>query len=170
MQSTVDLVPGAYYGRLAGEQFRAGNYGQAVVYGAASLVDAAIGVATLGESSLAEGTARGGAKLGAEATTEAAGGMYVLVDPETGKVMRTGRTNSFVRRRGEHGRDADLKDFDFKPIYPTDNYAEQRGLEQHLYEKDNAPFDNNNAISPRHKKIQEYLEAAKKYLERYPDQ
>jgi hypothetical protein len=43
-------VPGAFYATRAQEQFGEGNYGAAVIYGAASLVDAAIGVLTLGES------------------------------------------------------------------------------------------------------------------------
>ncbi len=43
-------VPGAFYATRAQEQFGQGNYGAAAIYGAASLVDAAIGVLTLGES------------------------------------------------------------------------------------------------------------------------
>ncbi len=44
------MVPGAFYATLAQQQFGQGNYGAAAVYGVASLVDAAIGVLTLGES------------------------------------------------------------------------------------------------------------------------
>ena len=46
--------------------------------------------------------------------------------------MRTGRTNDLVRRKGEHFRDPALKDFKFEPVYRTDLYAQQRGLEQEL--------------------------------------
>jgi RHS repeat-associated protein len=50
LQGTVNAVPGAYYAGLAQQQFQAGNYGTASVYGAASIADAALGVATLGLS------------------------------------------------------------------------------------------------------------------------
>ncbi len=50
LQSTVDTVPGAYYARLAQEAFRAGNYGTAAAYSGASLLDAAVGLATFGSS------------------------------------------------------------------------------------------------------------------------
>jgi hypothetical protein len=41
-------VPGAYYQRLAQQEFDAGNYGTAAGYQAAALADALLGVATLG--------------------------------------------------------------------------------------------------------------------------
>jgi hypothetical protein len=49
-QGTINLVPGAHYAGLAQQQFNAGNYGAAVVYGTASLADAALGMATFGMS------------------------------------------------------------------------------------------------------------------------
>ena len=51
VQSSVEtLVPGAHFQELARQQLGAGNYVGAGVYQAAALVDAALGVATLGLS------------------------------------------------------------------------------------------------------------------------
>ncbi|QFI77315.1 hypothetical protein F8237_25825 [Bradyrhizobium betae] len=44
------MVPGAYHSSLAQQQFRAGNYSAATLYGAEALVDAVLGAATLGAS------------------------------------------------------------------------------------------------------------------------
>jgi hypothetical protein len=95
------------------------------------------------------------------------GGVYRLVDPDTGDVMRTGRTNDLLRREREHRRNPDLKDFNFEPVFRTDNYDEQRGLENFLYNQYNAPFDKTPAISPRNKKRQKYLDAAENFLKNY---
>jgi hypothetical protein len=162
-QSTVDLVPGRYYGRLAAEQLHAGNYGKAAIYEAMGVVDAALGLATLGEGSLAENAARRGSAAISEAT-QPAGGVYRLIDPETGEVMRTGRTNNFIRREKEDKRDPALKDFLFERVFHTDTYEEQHGLEQYLFEKHNASYDRENPISPNNEKLQQYLDAAKRYL------
>ena len=63
---------------------------------------------------------------------EADGGVYLLRDAETGQVMRTGRTGNFaVGRRSTRGM-LRQRDLIFEPIYRTDVYAEQRGLEQEL--------------------------------------
>jgi RHS repeat-associated protein len=58
LQSAMNVLPGAYYGGLAGQQFNAGNYGTAAVYEAMALLDAVVGIATLGTSSLETGAAR----------------------------------------------------------------------------------------------------------------
>ncbi|MBV8450230.1 MAG: hypothetical protein JO124_19805 [Hyphomicrobiales bacterium] len=174
IQSTTDLVPGAYYQRLATEQFHAGNYGAAAVYEVGSLLDAALGVATFGRSSAAESAVRRGTKIGAEAaaradaeaTSEATGGAYLLRDPKTGRVMRTGRSNDLIRREGEHGRNPILKDFSFEPVFRTDDYAEQRGLEQYLYELHTPPLNRMNGVGPRNKNADQFMNAAKSYLER----
>ena len=44
--------------------------------------------------------------------------------------MRTGRTGNLAKREAQHALDPALKDCEFEPVYRTDNYAEQRGLEQ----------------------------------------
>jgi hypothetical protein len=55
------------------------------------------------------------------------GGMYVLRDPATGQVMRTGRSGDLAQRAAQHGRDPALRDLTFEPVHRTDVYAEQRG-------------------------------------------
>ncbi|MCY2924251.1 MAG: hypothetical protein NT031_02235 [Planctomycetota bacterium] len=100
----------------------------------------------------------------AEAAVEARGGVYVLRDAETGQVMRTGRTCDLVRREAEHARDPLLRNYDFEAVYPTDVYTEQRGLEQILHDTYNAPLDRIRAISLRNPNLENYLEAARRYL------
>jgi RHS repeat-associated protein len=50
LQTTVNVVPGAYYSGLAQQQFQQGNYGNATIYGTLSIADAFLGIATLGLS------------------------------------------------------------------------------------------------------------------------
>ncbi len=59
----------------------------------------------------------------------AKGGVYKLVDAESGQVMRTGRTNNLARRAAEHARDPALRDLEFKTIAKTDVWTEQREAE-----------------------------------------
>jgi RHS repeat-associated protein len=94
------------------------------------------------------------------------GGTYVLRDPITGQVMRTGRTGDLGRRAAEHARNPRLKDFTFEPMHRTDNYAEQRGLEQLLHEIYQPPLNKINPINPRNSRLNEYIEAAKQFQER----
>lgn len=59
LQSSVDAtVPGAYYARLAHQAFDGGNYLTAGAYSIASLLDAAIGVASLGTATKLGAAAR----------------------------------------------------------------------------------------------------------------
>ena len=65
LQSTMDVVPGAHYAKLARQAFDAGDPTAVAIYGAASLLDAFVGVATLGfgtEISSAVRTAVGAAQ------------------------------------------------------------------------------------------------------------
>jgi hypothetical protein len=72
---------------------------------------------------------------GAEEIEEAVrGGAYVLRDPNTGQVIRSGRTGNLAARRYQHSADPLLESFTFDAVYPTNNYAEQRGLAQTLKE------------------------------------
>jgi hypothetical protein len=74
LQGTINAaVPGAYHSGLAQQQFRQGNYGAAALYGAESLGDAALGVATLGASARLGAAARA-AKTMVPATVETAAG------------------------------------------------------------------------------------------------
>ena len=95
------------------------------------------------------------------------GGVYRLVDPDTGDVMRTGRSKDLARRRNDHKRNPDLQNFDFDPVFRTDNYEEQRGLENFLHNQYNAPFDKVRPISPKNKNRQKYLNAAQEFLKNY---
>jgi len=90
--------------------------------------------------------------------------VYVLRDPVTGEVVRVGRTNDFARRAAEHARDPALRGYEFERVYPTDSYAEQRGLEQVLHDRYDPPLDRINPISPRNSKRQDYLDAAQRFL------
>ncbi|MCW5958626.1 MAG: RHS repeat-associated core domain-containing protein [Pyrinomonadaceae bacterium] len=112
------------------------------------------------------GAAAGAAKVGKRAEKFLPrGGVYVLVDSNTGKVMRGGRTNDLERRMAEHARDPELGKFDFRPKYRTDDYAEQRGLEELLYNKySNAPFNFRRGISEKNPNRRKYLNAAYDFL------
>ena len=89
------------------------------------------------------------------------GGVYALVN-KNGEVMRTGRTNDLVRREGEHGRDH--PDLDFQVLYRTDDYKEQRGLEQVAHDEFNPPLNYVNPISPTNKNRDNYILSALEYL------
>ena len=93
------------------------------------------------------------------------GGVYILRDPATGQVMRTGRSEDLLRRMGEHRRDPVLWRFKFERTYETDIYAQQRGLEQLLHETYRPPFNKINPISPVNPNRSAYLEAAQEFLQ-----
>jgi hypothetical protein len=103
---------------------------------------------------------------GASDESQAVGGVYLLRDPATGQVMRTGRTNNLMRRAAEHARDPALKDYDFEPVHRTDNHAEQRGLEQMLHDQYNPPLNKINPINPANFNRQIYLDAAQLFRNR----
>jgi len=93
------------------------------------------------------------------------GGVYRLIDAETGVTMKTGRTNDLARRAGEHFRNPDLSTFDFEQVWKTNSYNEQRGLEQILHDLYTPPLDKINPISTRNPKITIYKDAARKFLQ-----
>ena len=90
--------------------------------------------------------------------------MYRLVDSSTREVMRTGRSNNLIRRRAEHARDVQLQNYRFDEVWRTDDYAQQRGLEQILHERHNPPLNKIHPISPHNRRINEYLRAADDFL------
>ena len=94
---------------------------------------------------------------------EARGGAYVLRDAE-GSVARSGRSGNLAQREAQHNRDPLLKDYDFDPVYRTDVYAEQRGLEKILHDTYQPPLDKIRPISPTNSNRQIYIDAAQKYL------
>jgi hypothetical protein len=163
VQSTLDSAPGAYYGRLALDEFRAGSYGRAAGYEAAALADAAAGLLSLGAASIGGAAAR---RAATALANEARGGAYLLRHPGTGQVMRTGRTKSFIRREAEHLQHPTYKQFKFERVFSTDIYAEQRGLEQYLHDLHNPPFNFRTPIHINNPRRQEYLDAARRFLNR----
>ncbi|WP_230400456.1 hypothetical protein [Zooshikella ganghwensis] len=88
------------------------------------------------------------------------GGTYRLVDPYTGQVMRTGRTNNMNRREYEHGRDPNLRRYEFHPDVWTDSYSQQRGREQQIHELHNPPLNRVNPISPTNPRRELYMNSA----------
>ena len=94
------------------------------------------------------------------------GGAYVMLDQSTGEVMRTGRSRDLARRRTELGRNPDTKHFSFEPVYRTDIYEEQRGLEELLHDRYNPPLNKIRPISPTNPNYQKYLDAARDFLGR----
>jgi hypothetical protein len=87
-----------------------------------------------------------------------------LRDPNTDQVMRTGRTNDLLRRQAEHARDPRLKGYDFEATYRTDDYAQQRGLEQLLHDAHKPPLNKINPISPKNPNRQKYIDAGDYFL------
>lgn len=90
------------------------------------------------------------------------GGTYVLLDPKTGRVLRTGRTRDLERRRKEHRRDPQTRPLNFRVDRYTDSYAEQRGREQFLHERYLPPLNQIQPISPKNPRRQKYLDAAQR--------
>lgn len=103
---------------------------------------------------------------GAESAVEALaeGGVYALRDPVSGKVMRTGRSKSLWNRMKQHGRTPELSEYEFSVLARTDDYAEQRGLEQLAHEEYNPPLNRINGISPLNKNRDAYMDAAQRFL------
>lgn len=111
------------------------------------------------------------ANAGADEASVARGGVYTLRD-EAGAVVRTGRTSNLAAREAAHANDPVLGDFRFNVEYRTDVYAEQRGLEQVLYDRYpeamqvNGGFNKIGAISPSNPNILSYTQAAQDFLSR----
>jgi hypothetical protein len=99
-------------------------------------------------------------------TAEPRGGIYLLRDADSQRVMRTGRTNDLLRREAEHALDPLLSDYEFEIVHRTDAYAEQRGLEQELDWVHNPPLNYKRPIDPNSARLLEYLRAANNYLDR----
>jgi hypothetical protein len=99
------------------------------------------------------------------------GGVYTLRD-EAGNVVRTGRTKNLAARQVAHANDPVLGQFEFQVEYRTDVYAEQRGLEQMLYDQypgvqsANGGYNLIRGISPLNPRGPGYMRAAAAYLAR----
>jgi RHS repeat-associated protein len=91
------------------------------------------------------------------------GGVYALVDGE-GTIVRTGRTNDFVRRAAEHFRSPATTEFTFKVLYETDEKAAQRGVEQYVHNLHSPLLNKIQPISPLNPRGPAYMKAALKVL------
>ncbi len=114
---------------------------------------------------------KGAKRAGSEITEEgvekvALGGTYRLVDPATGETQYVGRTNNLLRRQSEHLRDPLKGRLEFRVDWRTDDYAVQRGREQMLYEQYRPPLNRIRPISLRNPRLQECLDAARRFEER----
>jgi hypothetical protein len=136
------------------------------IEGAAAKAVGNLGDAFGAEQRLGRATNNFAAPNAAKAATQAKGGTYVLRDPATGQVMRSGRTNDLARREAEHALDPALKDYKFEAVNRTDVYAEQRGLEQMLHETYNPPLNKIGGIDPKNPRLPEYSAAAQQYFQR----
>ena len=106
---------------------------------------------------------------GASDAKRVKGGVYVLKDADD-KVIRTGRTKDLNKRKDQHALNEDTKDLRFEEKYKTDNYNEQRGLEQKVF-NDNPQAKSSNGglnkikpISDKNENKTIYENAAKDYL------
>ncbi len=95
--------------------------------------------------------------------------MYTLRNA-AGDVVRTGRTSNLVAREAAHFNDPVLGQFRFQVEYRTGVYAEQRGLEQLLYEQypgaqaANGGYNMIRGISPLNPNGPGYMQAAYDFL------
>jgi hypothetical protein len=92
----------------------------------------------------------------------AKGGTYILRDPNTEDVVRTGRTKNLQRRAQQHARQ--FPQYDFEIDWRVDGYAIQRGREQMLHDMYSPPLNRIRPISPTNRNIDYYLNAARNYL------
>lgn len=100
------------------------------------------------------------------------GGVYTLRDVETDAVVRSGRSKVMESRRGDHANDPVLGKYQFREEYLTDDYAEQRGLEQYVWDLHpeaqvaNGGYNYIRAISLTNPRLGEYTQAAQDFLDR----
>jgi hypothetical protein len=112
-----------------------------------------------------------GAVDATKAANKAKGGVYALKDADD-KVVRTGRTKDLKKREAQHANNKDTKGLTFDEKYRTDDYNEQRGLEQIEY-NNNPQAKSSNGGKNRIKPIRDnnpnkktYENAANDYLNR----
>ncbi|MGH7686016.1 MAG: RHS repeat-associated core domain-containing protein, partial [Candidatus Dormibacteria bacterium] len=143
--------------------------GQITTIAATSLLGGAGVAGKAGEGAAGlETLLEGATDATAGVASEARGGVYALRDVE-GSVVRTGRTNDLARRQAEHALDPTTRDLELDPLYRTDSYAEQRGLEQVAYDAyQGAPLNRIRPISLRNPNLDTYMQAAQDFLAASP--
>lgn len=96
------------------------------------------------------------------------GGVYRLLDPDTGEVMRTFRSSDLASRRRGHARGESNKGtvgLIFEVVYYSNDADIRRGLEQMLDDQyPDAPLNKARTVSPRNKKGPRYRQAAEEFL------
>ena len=98
------------------------------------------------------------------------GGVYVLVNPDSKIIMRSGQTGNLKTRESRHGRNPRFKDYDFETVYRTDDYSERRGLEQTIHIRATAaqgfppPFNYNQPIAAGNPNYINYMNSAQAYM------
>jgi RHS repeat-associated protein len=103
------------------------------------------------------------AEKAATGAEKAKGGVYTLRDGD--KVVYTGRSKDLARRKIEQFEDPEKGKYEFRVEHRTDVYAEQRGLEQHVYDLHGGPPLNKiRPISLRNRNFDLYMSAAHRYL------
>lgn len=104
-------------------------------------------------------------KYGDDAAGAIKGGVYSLKNADD-DIVRTGRSKNLDRRKQDHARDPDLRDFKFQSEFATDAYDEQRGLEHLLYLRNpqamstNGGFNKIAPIAARNPRMSQYIQAA----------
>jgi RHS repeat-associated protein len=96
-------------------------------------------------------------------STSGGGGVYVLVDTN-GNVVKTGRTKDLAQREKQLSRDKRYRGYKFRAVFGTNDYDEQRGLEQKLYQKYRASLDRIRAIRATNPKMTTYKRAARNFM------
>jgi len=93
------------------------------------------------------------------------GGVYHWIDPDTGKVLRTGRSDDMgARERDYYYKDPETyRRLKFKRAHETNDRAEQKGLEEMEFLEHNPPLNTNHPVSLRNKRRNEYFQAAAEY-------
>lgn len=159
-------------GQWAGNLFsKAGSTASSVASSAPRLITAARQAAA-DSAQVTENFSNRAAAANASNASPARGGVYSLRD-ENGTVVRTGRSLDLSARRTAHASDPELGGFEFQVEYRTDIYAQQRGLEQVLYERypsamsKNGGYNKIRGISPTNPKGPMYRQAAQQFLDQF---
>ena len=107
-------------------------------------------------------------KGGDKAADVAKGGTYVLKDKKTKEIVYCGRSCDLTRRQTEQARDPIKGKLEFEEVHRTDKYAEQRGLEQKLYDEHNPRLNKRRPVDPKNPNAANYRQAADRYNSNSP--
>jgi len=91
--------------------------------------------------------------------------VYSIREKQTDEVVYVGQSSDLSSRKRQHSKNYPKNDYEFEVEYHTDDYDEQRGLEQYLYDKYQPRNNRIRPISLRNSKRSLYEDAARKVLE-----